>query len=240
MGLPQLSCGRIILSRFPRSIRMVVKVFHFETAWTKGFKKNPDFDINESASPLVSFMCSQLRAQYIYRQVHSPDDLAVWCRAVAGARKSDRKILWLSGHGDASSGFRFNRGNDELRTDIKTVFRAIQEAGPVDGLVFDSCEQGKLIESTPKAFPRNLNWTLATDKSLEFADGTYLMAKALGWILEGDRGDFHSAFENGMQTNFEEEGQELSFTKIVRETGLRIFWMKGHKLLWSPTDKNKR
>ena len=213
-------------------------LFHLETSWTTGLmhRKGGDWAPNESVRPFLEMMCIQWGTNYVYRQVHSLDDLEAWSKAIALAHKSTRRFIWLSGHGGGEKAFRFNRGTKASECGEDEIFRAIFAAGRIEGLVVDSCGFGRRIETLGR-IPGNAQWVLATVKDVDFMDSSFVFAKSIYWIAEESPSNFYRGFENGMQTDHEKKKSQVNFQKVVETMGVRLYFIDDKNLRWIPKER---
>lgn len=214
-------------------------IFHFETAWSKGlnWRKGGVWHPNESVSPFLSMMCAQWEeTNYVYRQIHSIEDLGVWARAIADSNKASGKILWLSGHGGQEKAFVFNRGNKDTEVSVKDIFKAICPAKDLQGLVVDSCSFGKHVREH-RSIPKNTRWVLSTDKDVNFLESSFLFAKAVEWIITNPPDEYLKGFIGGMKTDHEKKKiDRVNYESLVETMGLRLYYMKDHTLCSYPEE----
>lgn len=211
-------------------------IIHFESMWMHGLalNKGAKWSPSDSVSPFLSAICSQWESNYIYRQIHSLEDLLIWSKAAAESNKTHSKILWLSGHGGKKRAFRFSRGDENIEKDISEIFKAIRQAGELTGIVIDSCSFGMHLRRYG-SIPHNTKWVLASDNVIDFIGSSFVFAKAIYWITSGESRSALKNFMAGMETDHEDKViEQADYTSLVTSMGIRLYWLEGSTLCTYP------
>ena len=214
-------------------------IIHFETMWKPGLsfpKKNGEWSPTSSVSPLLFGIAQDWGCKYIYRQVHNIDNLKTWCGCCKNAQGlGDKKYIWLSGHGGDRSAFKFHNGKDAVEVSANKIVKAIESAGPVNGVIIDACSFGGHLQKI-ECLPKNTPWVLAAYKAIDLTGSFLIFVKALEWITEGSKDSSIECFKHGLETDNENKKKNaVNYSDLVKTIGIR-FYYQNRGFLYYPED----